>query len=258
MKLRPRLRTQTGFTLVELMVAMTLGLLLTVVIGQIFVTSKEGFRTTEDLSRLQENARFAATQLGRTVRMAAFMTDPLGNRTVIFPPAALAIDGTDGGGSVSDTLTVRYQGSGLPLSDNTVFDCQGNAIAGNALAVARYFLAAGADGAGALFCDNTNTVGPLALGPIELASGVENMQVLYGEDTDADGTANRYVTRTNVGNMDNVVSVRIALLLRSANEVATAPDTRTYTLLGTAYNPVDDRRLRRFYTTTIALRNRAP
>ena len=36
-----RAMRQAGFTLVEMMVAMTLGLLLVVVIGQVFVTSKE-------------------------------------------------------------------------------------------------------------------------------------------------------------------------------------------------------------------------
>ena len=258
----PRPALHAGFTMVELLVAMTLGLLLTVVIGQVFVTSKESYRTTEDLSRLQENARFAASQMSRIVRMTSFVSDPLGNRATIFPAGTLAIDGTEGGGSTPDDITVRYQGSGSPAADGTVFDCHGNAVAAvNPLvlhAVARYYLAPGADGASALFCDNTGTVGVAGPGAIELASGVENMQILYGEDTDADGTANRYVARGDVGNLDNVVSARIALLVRSANEVATAPDTRVYNLLGTNFDPVDDRRLRRVYTSTITLRNRAP
>jgi type IV pilus modification protein PilV len=45
---------QAGFTMIEMLIAMTLGLLLVIVIGQVFVTSKESYRTTEDLSRLQE------------------------------------------------------------------------------------------------------------------------------------------------------------------------------------------------------------
>jgi len=238
-----------GFTMVELMVAMTLGLILTVVIGQVFVTSKESYRTTEDLSRLQENARFAVTQMSRVIRMAAFMTDPLGNRAAIFPAGTPAVAGVDPGGTLADEVTVRYQGSGAP--DNTVFDCQGNALAGGIVAAGRFYLAAGADGNSALFCETGG-------GTIELVSGVDNMQVLYGEDTDADGTANRYLPRGSVGNMDNVVSVRIALLLRTTNEIATAPAAAPYNLLGTAVPAFADRRLRRVYTTTIALRNRTP
>jgi len=252
---------QAGFSLVEMMVAMTLGLLLVVVIGQVFVTSKESYRTTEDLSRLQENARFAAAQMSRVIRMAAFTTDPLANRTAVFPLAtAPAIAGAEGGGSVADQVTVRYQGSGAGTADGSILDCQGNPIRADEQAVARFYLAAGANGANALFCDNTGTVGPLGMvtGPVELASDVENMQILYGEDTDLDATANRYLPASDVASFDNVVSVRIALVVRSTNQVAASVNTSTYNLLGTVFDPVDDRRLRRMYVSTVTLRNRAP
>ena len=44
------------------------------------------------------------------------------------------------------------------------------------------------------------------------------MQILYGEDTDADGTANRYLLVNTVGNMANVVSIRIRLLVRTIDD----------------------------------------
>jgi type IV pilus assembly protein PilW len=256
--MNPRAATrQAGFTIVEMMIAMTLGLLLVVVIGQVFVTSKESYRTTEDLARLQENARFAVAQVSRAVRMTSFTTDPLADRGVVFPVGALI--GVDGTGVVPDQITVRYQGSGAPAADGSILDCHGNAIKADELAVARFYIAAGANGANALFCDNTGTTG-IVPAQLEIASDVENMQILYGEDTDADGTANRYVERTTVGALDyeRVVSVRIALLVRSSSEVAASVNTNTYDLLGTVFDPVDDRRLRRAYTATITLRNRAP
>lgn len=252
-------RLQSGFTMVEMLVAMTLGLMLMVVLGQVFVSSKEAYRTTEDLSRLQEDARFAVIQLGRVIRMTSFTTDPNAVRTTVFPVAtAPALTGTNGTGTNADSITVRYQGSGSPLADGTVMDCQGNVIKGGDMSVARFYLATGANGGSALFCDNTGTVGATN-GTIELAAGVENMQVLYGEDTNADGAADRYVLPTVAGfQFDRVVSVRVAFLVRSTNEVATATNTNTYPLLDVTYNPVDDRRLRRVYLTTITLRNRAP
>jgi type IV pilus assembly protein PilW len=253
---RPR-SPATGFTLVEMMVAMTLGLLLVLVVAQIFLGSKEAYNSIEEISRLQENARFAIGQLDRVVRMASYMTDPLGNRTLIFPVAARALDAVDGGGSASDQITVRYQGSGTPAADGSVLDCQGNQIKGGVLAVNRYYLANGANGRTSLFCDNTGTIGPVTAA-VELVPNVENMQVLFGEDTDADFAANRYVTQASVANMDNVVSVRIALLLTTNDFIATVVDSNTYALLNATYNPVADRRVRRVYTTTVALRNRAP
>jgi type IV pilus assembly protein PilW len=251
----------TGFTLVEMMVAMTLGLLLMLVISQIFLGSKEAYNSIEEVSRLQENARFAIGQLGRVVRMAAYTTDPLDivNRATIFPPLAPALDAADGGGSASDQITVRYQGSGTPAADGTVLDCQGNQIKGGALAVNKYYLANGVNGRTSLFCDNTGTIGPVTAA-VELVPNVENMQVLFGEDitVPSDFAADRYVTKASVTNMNNVVSVRIALLLTTNDFIATAVDSNTYTLLDATYDPVDDRRVRRVYTTTIALRNRAP
>jgi len=254
-------RRQSGFSLIELMIAMTLGLILTVIIGNVFLGAKEAYRTTADLSRLQENARFAVTYLGRIIRMTSYVSNPVNiaaTRAATFPPLAPAITGTEGGGTVSDSITVRYQGSGSP-ADGTVFDCQGNAIQGIDLAVARFHIAPSTDGSGesSLFCDNTGTVGA-ANADIELVTGVENMQILYGEDTDGDGTANRYLDQGTVASMDNVVSVRLALLLRTRNPVASGVDTRVYNLLGTNVGPMNDQRTRRLYTATIALRNRTP
>jgi len=91
----------------------------------------------------------------------------------------------------------------------------------------------------------------------ELVEGVENMQLLYGEDLDADGIANRYIKANNVGNFTNVVSVRLALLMQTPNEVNTQADTKTYPLLDTVIDPPNDRRLRRIFSTTVKLRNRS-
>ena len=90
----------------------------------------------------------------------------------------------------------------------------------------------------------------------ELVEGVESMQILYGEDLNADGIPNRYVTADMVGNFANVVSVRIGLLLRTIDEVDRQVDSDTYTVLDETVDPTDDRRLRRTFETTVMLRNR--
>ncbi|HHH35268.1 MAG TPA: prepilin-type N-terminal cleavage/methylation domain-containing protein [Gammaproteobacteria bacterium] len=91
----------------------------------------------------------------------------------------------------------------------------------------------------------------------ELVEGVENLQILYGEDTDGDNIANRYANADNVADFSNVVSVRFAMLVRTPEEVSTELDTKTYTLLDTVVDPVDDRRLRRIFSITVNLRNRS-
>ncbi len=62
----------SGFTLVELMVAMTIGLIVIAGVSQIFVTNRTTYRWTEGLSRVQENGRFAMEFLGRDARMAGY------------------------------------------------------------------------------------------------------------------------------------------------------------------------------------------
>ena len=66
-------RKAPGFTLVELMVAITIGLIILAVISQVYVGSKRTYRVQEGLSRLQENGRYAVDFLGRDIRMAGYM-----------------------------------------------------------------------------------------------------------------------------------------------------------------------------------------
>ncbi len=111
----------------------------------------------------------------------------------------------------------------------------------------RYYVAAGASGEPALWFQEAGGA------PVELVEGIENMQILYGELV---GNSTRYVASGAVGSMNNVISIRIALLLRTKEQVMSTMNTATYDLLGTVYNPVDDRRMRRVHETTLTLRNR--
>jgi type IV pilus assembly protein PilW len=138
----------------------------------------------------------------------------------------------------------------------------------------RYFIATGAYGGPSLFrnhfamdkddADGDNNRTEMIQHSQELIEGVENMQILYGEDTSSDKIANTYLTAANVTNWDNVVSVRLSLLFRTVEvNRQIDPDSSTYTLLGgagaggaTLTNPGDQHR-RRIFTSTIQIRNRS-
>ncbi|WP_275097938.1 PilW family protein [Sedimenticola hydrogenitrophicus] len=64
---------QAGLSLVELMVALVLGLMLTAGIIQLFVGSKQTYRFQEAYSRVQENGRYLVEALNRDIRMAGNM-----------------------------------------------------------------------------------------------------------------------------------------------------------------------------------------
>ncbi|MGH8250595.1 MAG: PilW family protein [Steroidobacteraceae bacterium] len=94
-----------------------------------------------------------------------------------------------------------------------------------------------------------------------LVEGVQALQAAFGEDTDADRVANDYFAADAVGDWDNVISVNLALLVRS-EETGNEVDASTYQLLeaalgGMTLGPYNDRRQRMLFTTTAALRNRA-
>ena len=63
---------QNGYTLVEIMVAIVLGLLLTAALVQSYAATKQSYRTTEGVSRIQENARFAMQFVRTDLREAGF------------------------------------------------------------------------------------------------------------------------------------------------------------------------------------------
>ncbi len=63
---------QSGLTLIEIMVALTLSLLLLAGMIQVFQSNKQSYRVQDALSRVQENGRFAIDFISRDLRMAGF------------------------------------------------------------------------------------------------------------------------------------------------------------------------------------------
>jgi type IV pilus assembly protein PilW len=265
-----------GFSLIELMIAMTIGLVISLVVGQLFIGSRQAFTSTDSLSRVQENSRYALTVISREMRSASFRSDPRVPRATAYPAGTTpSLNGTDGGGTASDLITVRFQGSGngTGTPDGTMQDCVGNRIDYGTAVVNTFFVQNDTsnlnnDNAAepTLFCNSTGT-GTCAVGAAgcyALVPGVENMQIVYGEDTGAqpyttnpDGSIDRWIAAGSVSNWDNVLSVRISLLLRTDNRVGQTTDTRAYAMSGTSVSaPGNDTRLRRVFTSVINLRNR--
>ncbi len=89
----------------------------------------------------------------------------------------------------------------------------------------------------------------------ELVEGVEDMQIAYGQDTDGDGTANIYV-KADGATWANIVSVRISLLLRTIDDNIAAKPISYY--FDDTEKPAADKRIRRVFTSTIAIRNKLP
>jgi len=92
----------------------------------------------------------------------------------------------------------------------------------------------------------------------ELVTGVDTLQIRYGLDTDNSGAPNTWISADGVGDWADVLSAEITLLVRADEEYGSEPDTVVYSLVDMQFDPVDDRRLRQIYSTTIGMRNRLP
>lgn len=240
---------QAGFSLVEMLVAMALGLLILLAIASIYVGSRQTFRMQDDNARLQETGRYALEVLGRSIRQAGFWNMPISPVATATAFGGTAITGTNGAAGAADTLTVQYDG----LTGDR--DCEGNALAANAVVQDAYRL-----NNSELQCDGNadGTVDHQAL-----VSDIEDVQILYGIDTNNDQSADQYSALP--ANWNQVVSARVCVQARSANSVNSAPQRflNCGGALGTASGAAafttagaNDLRLRRVFVATYNLRNR--
>lgn len=127
------------------------------------------------------------------------------------------------------------------------------------MSAANYHIRNNANGEPALYRTRlaANTSGNSVRLNEELAEGIEDMQITYGVDTinTPPKAADQYVTANAVADWSKVLSVRISLLLASVGTDAYTTEPQQYLYNGTTTTPTD-RRLRKVFDTTIAVRNR--
>lgn len=243
---------QQGFTLVELLVAMTLGLLITLAASTALYVSRQGFFSVDAASQLRDNARYAQDIIQRLGVQAGFknvfyMKGAAGAASGLDPnppPHVFGINnrkrttssawdaGTTWGstdpGMNSDILVLRAQVSTAAetsaASDGTMIDCLG--VAPTAIPTSRddrfisiLHVQASSDGEPALVCTRELAAGGFEVQP--LVQGVETFQVLYGVDNVVPGTAPS-------GTTDSIPEryLRADQLTVSGNDVATYSNWR--------------------------------
>lgn len=280
-------KKQSGLTLIEIMIAVTISLILLAGIGQIYASSKKTYRTTDAVSRLQENGRFALDFIVKSIRESDHM-GCLNRNNDVFSGVSATDDVAVSGLVASDTIALISSQDAMNVSgvvnkgttvitldsasdfesgDNILIsDCEKaqtvtiTGISGSTLTISNglkqsyskraavsrlirttYSLGINAAGNPALFM-NDGTVNP------ELVEGVENMQVQFGVDSDQNQVANYYVDPSAVPVMENVVSIKLVLTVRSIADNVAAQNR--------VYNAVSDRRITKNYTATVAIRNR--
>lgn len=249
-----------GFSILEMLIAIAVSLILLLIILQLFIQNKNMYQMKNNYVILQDNQRFLHHYLGNFIRIAGYRDftkdDTLPTIQSVFSGGNKFIDATNNGGTDnSDTLTIRYQGSGNGegTPDGSIRDCLNRAIDKGITATNVFYINAEHE----LICQASSSAYETSIQTV--IQNIENMQVLLGEDTDGDGSPNRYV---NAGypalNFNNVVSVQISLLLKSPDPIYPVTNDNSYHLLDMVHDIEGDYFLRKVMTFTIQLRNIAP
>ncbi len=136
------MRTAAGFSIIELMIAMVIGLLVTIAASSVFVQSKRSYVQNEELARTQENGRFAIKLLQRDLSMAGFIGQMLGGPTGFNIGKDAALNLTPACGLASQLTPVQdlvNLGDGQTVNDVTnKFPCINDHLAGtDAVAIKR-------------------------------------------------------------------------------------------------------------------------
>ena len=122
-------QSQSGFTLVELMIAMALSLLLSGAIVTVFVNNSYSFKQDENGARMQDDARHALREIAFDIRMAGHYAD-LHIPDAVTADGALAT-GTDCGpvGELNWIYRTVEAGTGNSLSITALDNATNSAVA---------------------------------------------------------------------------------------------------------------------------------
>lgn len=226
MHMRTQPTSSHGLTLVELLVAMALGLLITLAAVAALSISQQGFRTVDAASQVRDNARFASDIMRRVILQAGYLSPQfaidrghgfaLNNATAIepnikgfnnanfatgqpssadtsviapFTPTAAGLNG-------SDMLVIRYQVGRVTtdgVSDRSMINCLGvtetsTPINPDMRLASVFHISTSQRGEPTLMCTwRSNPSEPWKTAP--LIEGVERLQILYGTQNVTANTA---------------------------------------------------------------------
>ncbi|NLY14385.1 MAG: hypothetical protein GXZ10_12315 [Gammaproteobacteria bacterium] len=264
---------QQGISIVELLVALAVGMVLIAGIMQVFLASKNTYAVNQAMSTVQENGRFALEFIARSARQAGYV-DPnnkVSRPFAVIPEAAkcsLASKACSQNGDAlkSDIVSFAFQ---PPINQTGArVDCIGDTkdVDTNDKIVINRFLITGEDTDQAtLSCQRRVLNKNLALidtaGNFEeaaLVEGIDKIQIQYGVSTSGDSySVNKYVNADKVDKWDEVLAVRIGVIANSGSDLNPAPVAKEFYLFDTGpYTFPNDRKLRQVFTTTVHIRNR--
>ncbi len=276
-------RGMRGVSLIELMISLAIGLVVVGAVLVTFVDSGKVSRYQTALGQMNQDAQLALNLLSREVQLAGYVS-PV--QTLGSTPALFGCDGTAGAvpfadpaatgdltcnaavGATVSAFEVVYEAdtyNTVVAAGNLPTDCLVNKqpapSLGPYIVRNRYFIDTGPASRPELYCaSNWSAKQPLV-------ENVDDLQIWYGVTTAAaptqviryaragkDASTPNTVNAQAAGEWNNVMSVKICLLMRSSEPILTDEDTQTYLDCDSTSVTYTDKFLRRAYFTTATVR----
>ena len=292
------MKKQSGFTLIELMISLALGVAISWVVLDVSLNAMRNSRDIVATGDVMEKGLYLGDLLKREIKHAGFY-GRITSTNIVLSPDSPQTDWC----TVTPTkrhlttpvfginnITSLCTDTGLLVdSDVLMIRRASTAVAPSLLVAAQHYIQSNFDdvilatGAAANFTltgmDGT-TLAPihefyqdvyyvdsdknfkrrrLVNGEIEdepLIEGVDDFQVQYGIDTDADNIADTFTTTplsNDYSGWQNVKTVTVSLLI--SGETVSQPDAKTYQYAAKTNGPFNDKRKRRLFSFVVAVGN---
>lgn len=225
----PSCPRSSGWTIIELLIAVALGAMLTLLASGLLLAAAGNYRHHADSAWLDDGGRYALAIMAQAIRQDAYVNwDSAAAPVALDAEGPALIGGWDahslGRSSYgidtplaavangSDVLAVRFAGHGQGASgDGSSVNCGGFGVAApvddDGLGWSIFYVALDDSGYGELRCKYLGNGGSGNWGADAIVRGVESFQVLYGLDTDlpADGVPNQYLNATAIRALDDAL-----------------------------------------------------
>lgn len=222
-------RSTSGFTLIELMISLVLGLLISAAVIQVYLTNTKTASTQKSGSELQEASVFGLQQLESHLRLANLgnsvtsITDTTAGGGIVLSPLniylpianksfdSLLTNSADDASfekpsnmssANSDQLTIQYKN----ITDSPIADCESADVVKDEIAIERYFLRSSTtSGQGLVLACDAGRIGAAGIKSYtpstdsknfsvgtngqEFIMGVDQFKILLGIQTDAPSDA---------------------------------------------------------------------
>jgi type IV pilus assembly protein PilW len=271
-------KKHAGFSLVELMITLTLGLIISGAIIQVLVSSSVTNKLNQAVSQVQESGRFIMSRLSKEfyeVGRYDLITANIDTSVDIVAEAAYVQNNAVAlAGDFINNATLGTVQTGSGGSDKLVVsllgasDCTGNRhgypvdtefhVVNHYFVVGSELKCTGYDGR-VLRGLKSQTVSPIT---VTLLDNVESFQIQFGvsdEIMTSQGQAISYVTGDQLANLrasnQLVVSLRWALMLKSYQNEVRQTTAQKFALLNEAAKTMDTAHYYQVFSKTLALRN---